>query len=245
MYKYYSKRLKIWSYITLFIASYTVLNVFIGFSSAPFYEKFNQCSTFDPDTRCLELQIKVRRLYISEFLGGAYMLVQGMIGIVLVDKLKNIKIVKLLKKSCHISLVVCMVAFILRALMYLDVHAAILKIDGHEHKDKGFGSFFAEYVDDTTGSVVLTIVLLSIFTLFYFSNLYIIKLMSRMIEFTNSQNEEYMIGQSILINNPNLRTIKGDLRIDVNTSMDDVPNNLGLVTPSSTYESADDQNSSE
>jgi len=49
---YFMRRIKIWSYFTLFLAAYVLLNVFIGFSSAPFYEKFAICNRWDPDEKC-------------------------------------------------------------------------------------------------------------------------------------------------------------------------------------------------
>jgi hypothetical protein len=52
---YFQKRIKIWSYATLALAAYVLLNVFIGFSSAPFYEKFAICNRYDPDLACKTL----------------------------------------------------------------------------------------------------------------------------------------------------------------------------------------------
>ena len=85
-----------------------------------------------------------------------------------------------------------MVLFLTKIALYFDVHAAIKVVD-KDHKDKGLGSFMAEYVDNTTGSLVVTSVLLSFFFIYYLSNFCIIKLMNKMLDFINSQAEEYLI----------------------------------------------------
>ena len=41
IYNYFKKRVYRWSYFCLILAAYILLNVFIGFSSAPFYERYD------------------------------------------------------------------------------------------------------------------------------------------------------------------------------------------------------------
>ena len=55
------------------------------------------------------------------------------------------------------------------------------------------GAFLAEYIDDDSGSLIMTIFLLLIFGTFYASNFYIIKQMNKMLDFVRSQDEEYLI----------------------------------------------------
>lgn len=85
-----------------------------------------------------------------------------------------------------------MIAFVTRIALYFDVHSAIKEVD-IDHVDKGIGSFLAEYIDDTTGSVIISIALLCLFLLFYLSNFYIVKLMNKLIGFFDSKAEEYLI----------------------------------------------------
>lgn len=70
IYEYFRKRITRWSYYILFIASYCLLNVCIGFSSAPFYEKSINCYIFDPTEDCKSLMNKVDRLYVLELIVG-------------------------------------------------------------------------------------------------------------------------------------------------------------------------------
>jgi len=37
IYQWFAKRVKIWSFFVIFLSGYSLLNVFIGFNSAPFY----------------------------------------------------------------------------------------------------------------------------------------------------------------------------------------------------------------
>ena len=89
-----------------------------------------------------------------------------MIGIILADKIKSIFICKILRKSCKLSLGFYLLAWVVRFFLFLSVHSGITDVD-IGHQDKGIGSYFAEYVDDTTGSIIVTILLLLIFVIFY------------------------------------------------------------------------------
>ena len=110
---------------------------------------------------------------------------QGIIGVILVDHIKSSQIAKILKSFSKCCVVSYLLSFLLRIILYLDVHSAIKDVD-KTHEDKGIGSFMAEYVDDTTGSIILTSILLSVFFIFYLSNFYIIRLMNKMLDFINS-----------------------------------------------------------
>ena len=136
---------------------------------------------------------------MSEFTGGFLCLIQGIIGVILVDNMKSMKIITALRKICQISIFLYMIAFVIRIALYFDVHSAIKDVD-IDHMDKGIGSFAAEYIDSTTGSIIITIFLLCYFLLFYLSNFYVVKLMNKLIGFLDSKAEEYLISQSILIN---------------------------------------------
>jgi hypothetical protein len=174
----------------------------IGFSSAPFYLPTIECYIFDPTEKCATLMSKTSRLYFSEFLYGILMLIQGIIANILSDKIKSVKLAVYLNKSCKLGLIVYILCALLRISFYFAVHASIAEID-QAHQDKGFGSFFAEYVNNTTGSMVLTILLITIYFFFYMSLFWMIRQTNKMIDFNNAQTEEYHIGSTILRANDN------------------------------------------
>lgn len=85
-----------------------------------------------------------------------------------------------------------MIAFVIRIALYFDVHSAIKDVD-IDHIDKGIGSFAAEYIENTTGSIIISVAILFYFLAFYLSNFYIVKLMNKLIEFMNAKAEEDLI----------------------------------------------------
>ena len=66
--------------------------------------------------------------------------------------------------------------------MYFTLHSALKDVD-ENHKDKGIGSFMAEYVDDATGSRIFSIILLLTGIFFYFSNIWILRISNKMMDF--------------------------------------------------------------
>ena len=125
------------------------------------------------------------------------MMVQGTISLILADNIKSIRLVQALRKSSKFGLIAYPICFIARVALYFEVHAQIKIINPHE--DKGIGSFYAEYISDSLGSNIVSIVILAILILFYLSNLLTIRKMNKMAEFINLQNEEFLVSKSILV----------------------------------------------
>tara|TARA_B110001450_G_C17536308_1_gene446732 strand:+ start:211 stop:726 length:516 start_codon:yes stop_codon:yes gene_type:complete len=123
IYEYFRKRITRWSYYILFIASYCLLNTCIGFSSAPFYETTISCYIFDPTDECEILMSKVNRLYSLELLVGLMIVFQGMIGLIFVDRdnIKKMNIAKMIKRSCKAALIVYIIMFGIRGILFWDV----------------------------------------------------------------------------------------------------------------------------
>jgi len=105
---------------------------------------------------------------------GSFILYQGIVGVILHDKIKNASLVKLFQNSAKFSLVFYLLAFMVRSVMYLNMHTALKGVD-ERHIDKGIGSFFAEFIEDSTGSLIIALCILMMMICFYFSNLWIIK----------------------------------------------------------------------
>ncbi len=88
----------------------------------------------------------------------------------------------MLKKSAQIGLAFYLVIFLVRMVMYFALHSALRDVD-EKHKDKGIGSFMAEYVEDATGSIIFSVILLLLGVLFYFSNIWILRITNKMMDF--------------------------------------------------------------
>lgn len=114
----------------------------------------------------------------------------------LVDKIGSIKLSIVLKKSCQIGAIFYLLLGFVRTIVYLNVHKAVEQVDGR-HSDKGIGSFLAEYVEDGTVSVLVTLFLAIIFLLFYLSNFCVIRQLNKLIDFLKTQNEDRAMQQAI------------------------------------------------
>jgi len=145
IYNDFKKKIKRWAYFVMVLSAYVLLNVCIGFSSAPFYKNDIECYVFDPTPLCAELKSNTAHLYFSELIYGIMMITQGTIGMVLVDNIRVNKFAILLKKSCKICIIGYIILFILRIGLFFEVHRVVMLIDP-SHDDKGIGSFFAEYI---------------------------------------------------------------------------------------------------
>jgi len=182
IYRTFRTKIKCFAYFAVILSCFVLLNVFVGFSSAPFYDKDAECFEYALTAECKSLKSKTARLYFSELLYGALMTCQGIISLVLVDNIKKMSLAVLLRRTCKVCLLLYMLLFLMRVGMFFNVHAH-LKLVIPDHEDKGFGSFFAEYIDDESGSIVMTLFLLSVFGSFYILNIYIIRQMNKMVEF--------------------------------------------------------------
>lgn len=148
---------------------------------------------------------------------------------ILVDNIRVHKYSLQLKRCCQCCLVGYVVAFIIRMSCFFSVHASMIKIDPENTSESGFGSFFAEYVNQSATSIVITVVLLFLFVLFYISNFWAIRQMNKILEFARVQQEDLLISKSILIN----KEVKTEAE-DMTLNEFDITKD-GFGTPGSNY----------
>jgi succinate dehydrogenase hydrophobic anchor subunit len=185
--------------MVLALAAYMLLNVFVGFSSAPFYAQIDSCSSFNPNKECVALRRMTTNVYVCELLVGLYLLVQSAMAVILHDNIRAVKLANVLKISCMGALVFFVFMGILRLIAYLIMHKKLVQVDP-EHTDKGLGSFVAEYFDGSTAATVVALCLLGYMVICYLSNIYMVHILKRLIEFLNSQRETAKVSDSILQN---------------------------------------------
>jgi hypothetical protein len=58
IFKLFQRKLKCWGYFAITFSAYTLLNAFIEFSSAPFYELKIDCYAYHPSHKCQILEDK-------------------------------------------------------------------------------------------------------------------------------------------------------------------------------------------
>ena len=169
----FQKKIKIWAYCVFILSGYVLLNVCIEYSSAPYYEASVAC--LEIFTReCEKLGGKTTRLYLSETLYGVMMITQATIALILIENIRSIKLARTLQKACKVTLIGFVFCFLLRLILFFDVHSQLEKVVKN-HTDKGLGSFFAEYIDDESGSIIITTMLIITFGVYYASNFFMIK----------------------------------------------------------------------
>lgn len=122
IYNLFQKRVKRWSWFVLVVSFYLLLNVFIGFSSAPFYRKVEKCSRFDPTEDCQYVMNRADQLYATECVAGLCALTQGIMGIVLADNIKIKKLVTIVQNLCWVGCILYPVLFIVRLILYVFLH---------------------------------------------------------------------------------------------------------------------------
>jgi hypothetical protein len=61
-----------------------------------------------------------------------------------------------------------------------------LKAVNEKHIDKGIGSFLAEFIEDSTGSIIIASTILVLMICFYFSNFWIIKKTKKLLDLMNN-----------------------------------------------------------
>lgn len=120
------------------------------------------------------------------------MVSQGISALIFHDNITSLKIAKCLKTTCKASLAAYIILFLIRLGMFFDIHSQVKMID-QSHEDKGIGSFFAEYIDDMTGSILISLLILFLFFAFYASNFWMISVMTKMIDFIQTKNQDLEI----------------------------------------------------
>lgn len=188
----FQRKLKCWSYFILIFSAYILLNVCIEFSSAPYFAQTLDCYENETEPNCVAIQTKTSRLYISELLYGIQMVVQGTIALMYVDNIKVVKYGRWLRKSCKYCLILYPCLFLVRMVLFFDIHKQIQQVNPN-NENKGLGGFFAEYIDNQVGSTLITLLIFALFILYYISNFTMIKLMLKMDDFVKSKNEDLVV----------------------------------------------------
>lgn len=120
----------------------------------------------------------VEVLYTVELIGSIILCTHALLLFVMADLIKSLSIAQFLVKFTKLILGVYLLFIIFRIILYLKIHADIVLID-HDH-DLGFGSFLAAFIDDKTGALVLSIVLILLFGACLFINIWSIRVIKNL-----------------------------------------------------------------
>jgi len=111
--------------ISLFFVAFSVfilVNASIGASSAPFYDKFTDCSKYELTDECKELLKYTSALYGFEVIGSILLVSHGLIGMTLLEYIKKTWLIKTLNYYTKAALFLYSLDALLRSAMYFKIH---------------------------------------------------------------------------------------------------------------------------
>ena len=87
----------------VFFSTFILLNASIGASSAPFYDKYTECSKYELTSECEELMKYTSALYGFEVIGSILLSIHGLIGMTLLEYIKKVWLVRTLNYYTKIA----------------------------------------------------------------------------------------------------------------------------------------------
>ena len=119
--KKYALKLKCMSLFYVLFAIFILLNSCIGFSSSPYYSRYTDCNQYKNDPQCKSLRHRVDVMYACELLGSVLLVTHGLIGMILLENLKVIKIAKVLNYYSKVAPFFYGLLILLRMSYYIDI----------------------------------------------------------------------------------------------------------------------------
>ena len=105
------------------------MNACIGWSSSPFYDKYTKCTLYDITEECKFLRRKVTAIYIFELIGSVILVTHGLIGMILIEYMKEMRLIQIMNTYTKVALVFYAIVIILRTAMYVKVLVLIAPLE--------------------------------------------------------------------------------------------------------------------
>ena len=129
----FQRRLKFCAYFFISFSCFILINACVGFSSAPFYLPEVDCNRLEPSADCLQLKKITSAMYTVELIGSLLMVMHGLLLIAIVDYIKNLTLIVLLRRYTKVLFVAYGLIMVVRVGLYLRVHQDVLQ---HDKKGK-------------------------------------------------------------------------------------------------------------
>ena len=129
----YRLKLKVISLYYVFLATFVILNACIGASSAPFYDKYTECSKYELTDECEQLMKYTSALYGFEVIGSILLSIHGLMGMTLLEYIKTVWLVRAFNYYTKVVLVLYVVDTLLRSAMYFKILALISPVEEENH----------------------------------------------------------------------------------------------------------------
>ena len=177
----YKRKIKPISLFFVIFSVFILLNACIGWSSSPFYDKYTECTLYDITEECKSLRRKVTAIYVFEMIGSLFLVAHGLIGMILIEYMKQMRLIKILNTYTKVALIFYSLVILLRTAMYIKVLVLIAPLELNKPQD--FGGFLAVYAENDTLSTIITLVLMVTYLSCFLSSMYMICLTNNLMNF--------------------------------------------------------------
>lgn len=130
----YRLKLKVISLFYVFFSTFILLNASIGASSAPFYDKYTECSKYELTSECEELMKYTSALYGFEVIGSILLSIHGLIGMTLLEYIKKVWLVRTLNYYTKIAVFLYAGDALLRSAMYFKILKLVNPVEEDNHE---------------------------------------------------------------------------------------------------------------
>lgn len=117
----------------VFLGTFVILNASIGASSAPFYDKYTECSKFELTSDCEQLMKYTSALYGFEVIGSILLSIHGLMGMTLLEYIKKVWLVRALNYYTKVVLALYIVDTLLRSAMYFKILDLVSPVEEDNH----------------------------------------------------------------------------------------------------------------
>ena len=130
----YRLKLKVVSMFFISFSVFILLNACIGASSAPFYDKYTECSKFELSDDCKELMKYTGALYGFEVIGAIFLSIHGLIGMTLLEYIKKVWLIRTLNIYTKVALGLYTLDAILRCAVYFKILSLLNPVEEYNHE---------------------------------------------------------------------------------------------------------------
>ena len=177
----YRLKLKGISLFFVFFSVFILLNASIGASSAPFYDKYTECSKYALTDDCKELMKYTSALYGFEVIGSILLSIHGLLGMTLLEYMKKVWLIRFMNYYTKVALFLYALDALLRTAIYFKVLKLVQPVEEDDHS-QDFGGFLAVYCENQALGVIVTGILLCVYSCCFLSTCYMWRLTDQLHE---------------------------------------------------------------
>lgn len=117
----------------IIFSTFILMNASIGASSAPFYDKYTECSKYELTDDCRELMKYTSALYGFEVIGSLVLSIHGLLGMTLLEYIRKVWLVRALNYYTKVALFLYAGDALLRTAMYFKILRLVEPVEEDNH----------------------------------------------------------------------------------------------------------------